>query len=245
MTSHPAPSAAFLLTMPLHAITEIYGEPGLRRRLHLELARLPPAVAEAVTDALGWAARLHAGQRRTREPYLNHLIRVTLRILCYYRITDADVLTAALLHDAVEDRAWAIVGRPSNNPGPAPRDEALTVIGHRYGTRVARLVAAVSHPTHPPGTDRIHAYLTHLDTALTTDPWARVLKLSDFTDNAVGIIHTVGPKVPHLARKYRPAVPVLRGLLARPDTPLDTPAKQHIDRQLDLAQQRIDAILAA
>jgi hypothetical protein len=245
MTRQPSPPAEYLRAMPLHAITEIYGETGLRRRLVLELDDLPPTTRDTVRHAQRWAARLHAGQRRTREPYVNHLLRVALRIVCYYRVTDPEVLVAALLHDAVEDRSWAMAGRPDNNPGPAPREEAFAVLTHRYGARVARLVAAVTNPAHPTGTDRGSSYANHLATALEREPWARVIKLSDFTDNGVGIIHTVGPKVPYYARKYSAAVPVLRDLLDRPDTPLEPAVKDHIRRQLDLAQQRFDAILAA
>jgi hypothetical protein len=40
-------------------------------------------------------------------------------------------------------------------------------------------------------------------------------------------------------------VPVLRDLLHRPDTPLDPSVKDHIAAQLDLAEQRFAAILAA
>jgi hypothetical protein len=47
------------------------------------------------------------------------------------------------------------------------------------------------------------------------------------------------------ARKYTGAVPVLRELLDRPDTPLAPTVKDHIHRQLDLAEQRFSAILAA
>jgi (p)ppGpp synthase/HD superfamily hydrolase len=92
--------------MPLHAVT-------------LELDRLPAADNRTVAGAAEWAAEVHAGQRRTRAPYLNHLLRVTLRILRYYRITDVDVLVAALLHDAVEDQPWAVTGRPTGH-GPPP-----------------------------------------------------------------------------------------------------------------------------
>ena len=41
-------------------------------------------------------------------------------------------------------------------------------------------------------------------------PWARVVKVSDFTDNAVGLFHTTGPSLPRRAAKYRPLLPVLR-----------------------------------
>jgi (p)ppGpp synthase/HD superfamily hydrolase len=233
-----------LLVMPLHAVTEIHGQPGLSRRLALELRPLPAGDRHLVEDAAAWATLLHAEQRRTREPYANHLLRVALRILCYYRINDPEVLAAALLHDAVEDQPWAMTGRPTGH-GPPPRDEAFAVLTTRYGARVARLVRAVTNPEYEPGADRTREYLDHLATALDREPWARVLKLSDFTDNGVGIIHTVGPKVHRSARKYTGAVPVLRELLARADTPLEPAVKEHIHRQLDLADRRFAAILAA
>jgi (p)ppGpp synthase/HD superfamily hydrolase len=228
--------------MPLHAITEIHGEAGLRQRLTLELHRLPALDRCMVDDAAAWAAQLHAGQRRTREPYLNHLLRVTLRTLCYYRITDPDILTAALLHDTVEDQPWAVTGQPTGH-GPPPREQALTVLTHRYGPLVARLVNAATNPEPQTGVDRIRQYLDHLTTALADEPWARVIKLSDFTDNGVGIIHTTGPKVFRSAHKYRGAVPILRKLLTRADTPLAPDVKDHISGQLDLADQRFAAIL--
>ena len=68
---------------------------------HLLRARHADPTREPHRDA---ATRLHADARRVREPYLNHLLRVAIRIIRYYGITDVDVLTAALLHDAVEDQ---------------------------------------------------------------------------------------------------------------------------------------------
>jgi len=94
-----------LAAMPLHAITSVHGEAGLRERLAMEIAGFPAADCDRVTDALMLASRLHAGDRRQREPYANHLLRVTIRILSHYRVTDPDVACAALLHDAVEDHA--------------------------------------------------------------------------------------------------------------------------------------------
>ena len=191
-----------------------------------------------------WASVLHAGQRRTREPYVNHLLRVTIRIICYYQVTDPDVLAAALLHDTVEDQPWAMAGLDPDG-GPPPRGQAQTVLSARFGPRVARLVAAVTNPIYELGRDRNAQYLDHLRHSLTAEPWARVIKLSDFTDNGVGIIHTVGPLLHRSARKYTPAVPLLQELLAMPDTPLEPAVKDHIRRQLQLAQARFAAILAA
>ncbi len=235
-------SEAQLRVMPLHAVTELIGEPGLRRRLTLELDRIPESHRSAVADACAWAAELHAGQRRTREPYLNHLLRVTLRMLCHYRVTDPDVLIAGLLHDAVEDQPWAVTG--TRKDGPPPVAQALEVIAGRYNARVARLVGAVTTPARPDGVDRIRHYTDGLAAALDGEPWARVIKLSDFTDNGVGIIHSIGPLVVRSARKYDAALPLLRQLLDQPDTPLPADVKAHVRGQLELARRRFAAILA-
>ena len=69
-----------------------------------------------------------------------------------------------------------------------------------------------------------------------------VIKVSDFTDNGVGLIHTTGPALDRLAGKYAPLVPVLREMIARPDTPLSDEAKARIMGQLDLAAERFAAI---
>jgi (p)ppGpp synthase/HD superfamily hydrolase len=235
---------ARLLSMPLHAVTEVYGEAGLRDRLALELHRLPEEDRSTVEDATRWAAALHAEQRRTREPYLNHVLRVTIRILCYYRVTDVDVVVAALLHDAVEDQPWAILDRLEDDT-PPPHAAALAVIAGRYGDRAARLVEALTNPIYDPARDADEQYREHVKEALTAEPWARVVKLSDFTDNGAGVVHAVGPKVERAARKYTPLVPILRELLAMPDTPLAPDVKEHIGRQIDLAAARFAAILAA
>ncbi|GAB2584903.1 hypothetical protein Aab01nite_53580 [Paractinoplanes abujensis] len=110
---------------------------------------------------------------------------------------------------------------------------------------MARLVAAVTTPQRPDGVDRIEHYVTHLATALDGEPWARVIKVSDFTDNGVGIIHATVALVARSARKYDAALPTLRELVDWPDTPLNPDVKAHVQRQFDLAQQRFAAILAA
>jgi hypothetical protein len=227
--------------MPLHAITEVYGEKGLRERFGLELGDLPEPTAEQLREVLDYAAQLHEGQRRVREPYLNHLLRVALRILCYYRVSDVEVLTAALLHDSVEDQPWRILGKSED--GPPPTTAALEALSSKYGSRVARLVDAVTNPDWDPLRDRNEQYRAHVEEALNDEPWARVIKMSDFTDNGVGIIHTTGPKLVHAATKYAPLVPVLRELVSRSDTPLEDEVKQHKYEQIDLAEERFRSIL--
>src|SRR5215467_13214108 len=73
-----------LAAMPLHAITSVHGQAGLRERLLMEIARFPAADRDRARDALTLAGRLHAADRRQREPYANHLLRVAIRILSHY-----------------------------------------------------------------------------------------------------------------------------------------------------------------
>ena len=227
-----------LATMPLHAITTSRGEAGLRERLALEIAGFPDADRERIGRALELAARLHAADRRQREPYVNHLLRVAIRIISHYRISDPDVICAALLHDAVEDHAADLA------PGGG-QPEAIAALAAQFGTRAAGLVAAVTNPENGPSAGSHQRYREHVAASLEASPWARVIKMSDFTDNGVGLIHTTGPRTETLARKYAPLVPVLRELITRPDTPLGDDVKARILGQLDRARERFAAILHA
>jgi HD domain len=222
-------------SMPLHAVTSVHGEVGLRERLLIEIAQLSAADRAHIGDALALASRLHAHDRRQREPYANHLLRVTVRIVSHYRVTDPEVACAALLHDAVEDHAEDIT--PCGT-----RQAAFAALARQFGHRTADLVAAVTNPIYTPGRDEHEQYREHVTASLLASPGARVIKASDFTDNAVGLIHITGPKLSTLARKYRPLVPVLRELILRPDTPLDSDVKLMIAGQLDNAEDRFDAI---
>src|SRR3984885_11730889 len=225
-----------LVTMPLHAITSTYGEEGLRERFAGEIASWPEADRARLERALDLATRLHAGDRRDREPYVNHLLRVAIRIMSHYRVRDADVVCAALLHDAVEDHPAELTG------GRADQRAALAVLAGEFGPRVAELVGAVTNPLYAPDRDQDEQYREHVADSLGDNPWARIIKASDFTDNGAGLIHTTGPRLHRLADKYAPLVPVLRDLLVRPDTPLDAAAKQHILAQLDRAAERFAAL---
>ncbi|MEV0943405.1 HD domain-containing protein [Micromonospora wenchangensis] len=229
----------YLATMPMHAITELHGEPGLLARFRLELPAFATADRDRLTEALDLAAELHRDDRRSREPYLNHLLRVAIRMTHHYQVRDPDVIVAGLLHDAVEDHPGELAGAGAADPTAA----ALAALADRFGARVARLVAAVTNPVYDPERDPHVQYREHVAASLDREPWARVIKVSDFTDNGVGVVYAVGPKVARSAAKYRPLVPVYRELIARPDTPLSAPVKRHIFAQLDLAEERFSAIL--
>ena len=249
-----------LATMPLHAITTTYGEDGLRERFAQEIAVFDEADRRRLERALALAG-LHAADRRQREPYVNHLLRVAIRIIRYYDVRDADVVCAALLHDAVEDHPAELAAGGGQRAGGDGQQQAggqqaggqqraawdgqqaaLAAVAAEFGSRVADVVAAVTNPDWPPGRDQHEQYREHVAASLEKCPWARVIKVSDFTDNGVGLIHTTGPALDRLAGKYAPLVPVLREMIARPDTPLGGAAKARIAQQLDLAAERFSAL---
>lgn len=234
-----ATGAGILAVMPLHTISDVHGEDGLRRRLELESVKL--AGSERVSAALALAADLHRDDRYGREPYLNHLLRVAIRIVSHYEVHDTDLVVAGLLHDAVEDHGpeLAAAGTGSGTQTEA----ALTALRQRFGERVAGIISSVTNPAQVPGVDRNNQYREHIAASLGRDRWARVVKLSDFTDNGVGILYATGPAMQRLAIKYRPMTGIYRELVNRADTPLAPHVKQHVLEQLDLADERFAAIL--
>ena len=228
---------AQVANMPLQAITEILGTDGLIQRFVIEVGKLATASAqEEVNQAFLVASHLHSGDKRVREPYLSHPLRVAIRMMIYYGVTDADVLSAALMHDCVEDHSDML----TRGDDEAGKPEALLTLEEWFNLRVSRLVGGVTNPDFDPALDKNVQYLEHLSHIVEADdPWFSVIKLSDFTDNATGLIYTTGPKVQRSAIKYLPAVPILRSALDRPNFPLSRSVITHIHQQLDLTIARL------
>src|SRR5438876_7316418 len=82
-------------------------------------------LGERFVDALGYATRAHAGQRRANDgqPYIAHLLRVAGLVIQDGGSEDEAI--ASLLHDAVEDQGGV---------------ERLNDIRERYGSAVADIV---------------------------------------------------------------------------------------------------------
>ena len=230
-----------LKTMPLHAISPAYGEQGLRERFAAELAALPEPDRHRLDDALALASQLHREDWRDNGPYINHPLRVAIRIISHYSVRDPDIITAALLHDTIRDHSAELA--PDGRPDP---EAALAELAGRFGPRVAELVAAVNNPQYDPNrdtSDKLQQYLEHVTASLDASPRARIIKASDFTDNGVGLIHIDEWRLKYKASKYTGLIPILREMISRPDTPLSEAARQHILEQLDRAKERFDAIL--
>jgi len=106
-------------------------ESGLRERL-------PEQTVGQLTEAIRFASGQHGGQRRpTGKPYLEHLLEALEVLVRGAGITSPDVLTAAVLHDVVEDTSCT-----------------SAQIAERFGRSVAELVSWVTIPEPAAGQDR-------------------------------------------------------------------------------------------
>lgn len=115
--------------------------------------------------AAGLAARLHEHQYRKdgKTPYASHPVRVALTCILVFGVNDEAVVTAALLHDTIEDTT-------------ADYDDIL----EHYGKEVADIVAALTKDMRMVEPEREKAY----DEGLAQSSWkARLIKLADVYDN--------------------------------------------------------------
>jgi guanosine-3',5'-bis(diphosphate) 3'-pyrophosphohydrolase len=116
-------------------------------------------------EAIAFAARAHRGQvRKDKEtPYASHAFRVCLILRHVFGVDASAVLTAAVLHDTVEDT-----------------NTDFDDIDDRFGTEIAGWVAALSKDKRLGFDEREAAYCQ----ALAAAPWqVQVCKLADVFDN--------------------------------------------------------------
>jgi len=107
------------------------------------------------TEAMTFTALLHGDQFRkgTDVPYLSHLLAVAGSVI--ENGGSEDEAIAALLHDAIEDRADRLGGS----------ENLLALIRRRFGVRVAEIVIGCSDSEaipKPPWRERKERYLAHL-----------------------------------------------------------------------------------
>ena len=125
---------------------------------------------ELVVEALEFAARMHADQRRkgaSGAPYINHPIAV-MGLLHRAGVREETVLAAALLHDTVEDTE-------------ASHEELVA----RFGEPVAAIVAEV---TDDKGLAQAERKQKQIDEAPHLSAEARLLKLADKTANLTDLL---------------------------------------------------------
>lgn len=227
--------------LSLHELTQEHGTIGLYTRLQDSLRISGLDQNPEVMWAMRMGLILHANDKRTNGHYDDHLMRVTIRIIDYYDITDPSIIAGALLHDSVEDHpkdlVFALTGEKIDDVQEA-RDRGLELIAHYAGAETADIVAAVSNPILKEGEDKLVVYGDHTENLVLNHPKARIVKLSDFIDNAVGNHHTIGDKQADLDEKYLDQYRIHRIGLLLPDSLIAGPVRDKVLEQLTAAHFR-------
>lgn len=155
----------------------------------LQAALLEAGLAdnELIQKSIRLGLELHKDDERTYEPYVNHLLRVTTRLL-EFGITDPELIAAGMLHDSLEDHPGEISEVLQNiHEIPHSIIEMGRLALETYTTPLtATLVEGVSNPIVKTGENKMEVYIAHIqDLVKNSMPEVLVLKLADFIDNAI------------------------------------------------------------
>jgi hypothetical protein len=225
--------------LSLKEITAEYGTLGLHTRLYDSLGREGLLEDPSVDWSVNFALTLHAEDTRTNGQYVDHLMRVTLRILDHYGIIDPAIIKAAMLHDSVEDHSPDIVRILRGDTSIDPKDEAVRLLGLYIGEEAASIVNDVSNPEFSEDPEvALEEYRQHTIWLVQNKPKGRVLKLSDFNDNAVGNHYSIGSKRYKLDKKYLPLYSVHAEGLFMPDSIITGSVRDEALRKLQAGRYR-------
>ena len=122
-------------------------------------------MTELLQNAIAFATRAHAGQLRKDgiTPYISHPLRVAFTVAELFQCHDQHVLSAAVLHDTIEDTTKDF-------------DDLVDA----FGSEVAKIVAALTKDSRLPEREREEQYFNKLKEA----NWkVRLVKLADAYDN--------------------------------------------------------------
>jgi (p)ppGpp synthase/HD superfamily hydrolase len=202
-----------------------------------------------ILEAYELARDLHRNDLHKDKPYIYHLLRVANRITAYLHVLDAEIVTAAILHDSAEDHADGLIGTNVPEDDKEQQQLALERLADRFTPRTAELVAMVTNAPHGSGpkpsyNERMDIYVNKVKSATkSTDGW--VIKFSDWCDNGLGIIHMEEPadmtKLGHFAHKYGLVLSIFETRFKDDDIQslLDDEARDYVRSQLKLGHERL------
>jgi guanosine-3',5'-bis(diphosphate) 3'-pyrophosphohydrolase len=137
-------------------------------------------------EAMSFAARAHQGQFRKDRctPYVSHVYRVCLVLRHVFEVADPRILTAAVLHDTIEDT-----------------NTDFDDLKEQFDAEIAGWVEQLSKDKRKPFEQREKAYCETLAAA----PWqVQVCKLADIFDNMLDMGYLQPEKRPQaLKNKHR------------------------------------------
>jgi (p)ppGpp synthase/HD superfamily hydrolase len=157
---------------------------GLRGELDDVIDKLPKEARPELSKALELAEEAHSGQVRDDGTlYIAHPLRVTLSLALELDVWDADLLCAALLHDALEDG----------------KQVTFVEIRKDFGERVAHTVQNLTKPSDSEQ-NREHINRQYLDRLRRADEDCKLVKLADKLDNVRDAVNS-----PDAAKRRRTA----------------------------------------
>ena len=198
---------------------------------------------QAIRVATDLATNLHKDQKpRPDGPYINHVLRVSTRLISEYGVYDPELIISAVLHDVVEDQSVKLVG---GDDELVNQEGALAILGERFGERVAQTVKQLTTPEHPKElsrAERNQLYYEHLLEVI-ENPDSVLIKLSDFSDNALRLHVVTDPKrQKSLAKKYLPVFDLFLERMQRGDLPISREKQQEIVQTLVSAKEKCEEL---
>lgn len=175
---------------------------------------------EKFAKALDLAMEIHSDQKpRPDGSYINHILRVSTRIVEEYGIKDLELVIAALLHDSVEDQSEKLASRINGGEKASEREKALLFINDNFGKRVENIVFKLTNLEHEDKNisqdQKNKVYLKHVKEAI-EDLDVLPIKLADFSDNALNLESVKETeKRLKLSHKYLPVIEVFIEKLER------------------------------
>jgi guanosine-3',5'-bis(diphosphate) 3'-pyrophosphohydrolase len=158
-----------------------------------------PACYRDLLTAIAFAARAHHGQMRKdgRTPYVSHVLRVCTIVRNIFGFDDPRMLTAAVLHDTIEDTTTDFDDIEKN-----------------FGREIAGWVALLSKDKRSRENDRERDYMESLKRA----PWqVQICKLADIYDNLLDSAHLNPEGRRHTCERIRSYIEALEAS-AHPQT---------------------------
>ncbi len=181
-----------------------------KKEVQAATAEQPANPLQAILRAASFAARKHNGQMRADNvtPYFSHVARVTLVLVHLFGVDDEDTITAALLHDTLEDTA-------------TDYDE----IAHIFGAQVANYVVLLTKNPLLPKREREQDYKARLSTA---PEQVIIAKMADLYDNLSDRINSH-----KLRRTAATAERLLKVFASRVKTPIGRSAHEKLSALLE------------
>lgn len=200
-------------------------------------------LALRLRPALDLALSIHADQKaRPDGPYVNHIVRVADRVIRLLGVTDADIVTAALLHDALEDQTEKLALLQGGRDDHWTTEAASRYVREKFGSRVLAILKGLTNPDFSSlsGREKDEAYAAHVKHAI-RDHATFCIKLADFMDNGLTISAVKDDKRRlHLARKYLPIFDMMIDRLGQADF-LRLRSAVHLNLVYQLASGKTEA----